>query len=85
MRVRPWSLAVAVFLAGGAAAGPAVADVSWSGPGWYVEGTVTGMDTSLISGPYATEADCKAAQPADDKDYVYGCYYDTTDPTDDGF
>ena len=83
MRTRLWSVVGALFLAG-ALADSASAEVSWGGPGWYVEGTEIGIDTTLISGPYSTEDDCKAAQPADDNDYAYGCFYETSDPGDDG-
>lgn len=83
MRTRLWSMMGALFLAG-ALVNSASAEVSWGGPGWYVEGSQIGFDTTLISGPYSTEDECKAAQPADDNDYAYGCYYETSDPSDDG-
>ena len=83
MRTRLWSLAGSFVLAGMLAAMPAAAEVAWGGPGWYVEGSQIGLDTTLISGPYSSEAECKAAQPADDSDYAYGCFYETSDPTGD--
>ncbi len=83
MRARHWSVMVALVLTGVLAAGSARAEVSWGGPGWYVEGTQIGLDTTLISGPYSSEQECKAAQPADDNDYAYGCFYETSDPSDD--
>lgn len=84
MRTRSWSLAAGFLLAGLIASGPVAADVSWSGTGWYVEGSVSGMDIELMSGPYSSQADCEAAQPADTDTYHYVCSYETSDPTDDG-
>lgn len=82
MRAHQRSMVVAFVLLA-AASGGASAEVSWGGPGWYVEGTQIGLDTTLISGPYPSEAECKAAQPADDNDYAYSCEYETSDPSDD--
>lgn len=65
----------------GVTAGPARADVSWSGPGWYVEATESGFDATLVSGPYADEDRCNAARPADTDDYSYYCDYEGTDPS----
>lgn len=64
----------------GISSGPAQADVSWTGAGWYVEATATGFDSSLVSGPYADQDQCKAAQPADTDDYSYTCEYEGSDP-----
>lgn len=84
MNTRFWSLLTGFILAGLLASAPAAADVSWSGPGWYVEGSATGLDLALISGPYSSKDDCIAAQPADDNEYMYNCEYETSDPTADG-
>ncbi len=75
-----WSLAAGFVLAAALASVPAEADVAWTGPGWYVEASATGLDTELVSGPYADEATCKANQPADDDNYMYDCEYETSDP-----
>ena len=81
MRAHLLPLVSGLVLAGAVASAPARAEGSWTGPGWYVEGSQLGFDSTLISGPYSTEAECKAAQPADDNDYAYDCEYEQTDPT----
>ena len=74
------SLIFACLVLAGAAFSPAQADISWSGPGWYVEATATGFDSSLVSGPYAEHDECEAAQPENTDDYSYDCEYEGSDP-----
>ena len=62
------------------ASSPVSADVAWTGPGWYVEATATGFDSSLVSGPYDDQGACEAARPADTDDYSYDCEYEGSDP-----
>ena len=83
MRARHWSVGCALVLIGAVASSGARAEVSWGGPGWYVESTATGFDTELVSGPYAEQSDCDAALPADTDDYSYACSYEINDPSDD--
>lgn len=72
-----------------AASLPANADVKWSGPGYYLteEDSAAGLgDAFLVSGPYASQADCTSALnalPQKDQDNTYldpGCDYEATDP-----
>ena len=79
MRIHLWSILAGLALAG-VTSSTAQADVSWSGAGWYVEATATGFDSSLVSGPYASEEACKDALPADTDDYSYICEDEETDP-----
>jgi len=80
MRADRLSLACAFVLAG-VLMSPAQAEGSWTAPGWYVEETSMGFDETLVSGPYADEAQCKAALPANTDDYDYDCNYEGTDPS----
>ncbi|HEX2669062.1 MAG TPA: hypothetical protein VHP13_11875 [Gammaproteobacteria bacterium] len=79
MRTSGWWVFAGLVLLG-FVSGPAQADVSWTGPGWYVESTETGFDSSLVSGPYADKGQCESARPADTDDYSYDCEYESTDP-----
>jgi hypothetical protein len=80
MSSKLWPAAAGLVLGGFLAAAPASADVSWTGPGWYVEATATGFDSSLVSGPYDDQGACDAARPADTDDYSYDCGYEGSDP-----
>lgn len=80
MDTRLGRLAAGVILAGVFASVPAEADVAWTVPGWYLEASETGLDITLLSGPYTDEAACNAVKPADDKDYFYLCDYEASDP-----
>lgn len=73
-------LVASLVLAGSFVLVPAEADVAWSKPGWYVEVTMTGFDIALVSGPYASKADCQPNIPTDQSDGVYACNYEQTDP-----
>lgn len=84
MRTGQSFLIAGFVLAGIAATMTANADVPWAGAGWYVEGSASGMDITLIAGPYSNEADCKSHQPPNEATYFYACSYETSDPTDDG-
>jgi len=83
MRIHVSLLVSAFALISAVVSDPALADGTWTGPGWYVEETATGFDATLVSGPYADEAQCKAALPADTDDYSYECIEEETDPTTD--
>ncbi|MGE5625618.1 MAG: hypothetical protein ACM3ZT_08735 [Bacillota bacterium] len=76
MNTRFWSLVAGFILAGALVSAPAGADINWSGPGWYVEASATGLDTELVSGPYADKDTCEANKPADTDDYIYDCFYE---------
>ena len=76
MKTRIWKLVAGVILAGVFVSAPTRADIAWTGPGWYVETTETGLDTELVSGPYADEATCNANKPADTDQDAYVCFYD---------
>ncbi len=62
---------------------PASAFESWKGPGYYLLEAYY-----LLSGPYATQADCEAvlaARPAQERDDTNAsCEYEATDPDADG-
>ena len=76
MNTRLGALFAGFILAGVLVSTPAQAEVAWTGPGWYVESSETGLDTELVSGPYADEATCDANKPADTDQDVYGCFYE---------
>ncbi len=58
-------IAYAALVAGFVLAGmivPASAsddNVEWSGPGWYIDDSVSLATYSFVSGPYSSEAECK--------------------------
>ena len=78
VRARIWAMTAGFILAGGIASLPAMADVSWSGPGWYINGVHTDDQgypdgLSLLFGPFSSEAECKSALsalPADEQEDV---------------
>ena len=76
-------LAVVAFSLGTVAVTPASAFESWKGPGYYLLEAYY-----LLSGPYATAADCKAALAArpgqETQDTNAYCEYEATDPDADG-
>lgn len=76
MRAQSWVWTLVLVLGGLLTGAAALADVSWSGPGWYVESTQSGLDSELVAGPYATEDACNAAKPADTQYVVYACFYE---------
>ena len=81
MRIRLWSLCLALILAAGISAA-AVADVTWSGPGWYAEAVDPLLDVRLLSGPYSDEATCTPNLPTDNNsNFLYSCTYESSDPT----
>jgi hypothetical protein len=78
MKMRLWKPVPSVMLAGLLLSTPAWADAVWTGPGWYVEATQTGLDTELVSGPYADKATCESHQPPDDAEHAYACFYEAS-------
>lgn len=82
MRARLWILAAGFVLVGAMASAPAMADVDWSGAGYYLEDDANALLGGFISGPYSSEADCKTALSAlsqDDQQYA-ACTYYASDP-----
>lgn len=82
MRARSWTLIAGFVLAGITAPMPAMADVDWSGAGWYLNDDVNAYIGGFLSGPYSSEDDCKtalSALPQDDQQYT-GCDYYASDP-----
>ncbi len=74
-----------LVLAAMAMPGPAAADVTWSGAGYYVVGD-TGdcldLCVPLYAGPFSTQAQCSAALAALPQDEQKGasCDYEAADP-----
>jgi hypothetical protein len=82
LNARAWTLAAALAAAATLVASPAGADVRWSGAGYYLSKSATGVDVELVSGPYASEAACKAdlaAVPQSLQPYT-SCDYEASDP-----
>ena len=63
---------------------PAAATVHWSGIGWYqIEEDDSGPLMApyiLVSGPFATESECKATLPADTSEVSFYCQYFSKNP-----
>lgn len=82
MQTKWFVLAAGVILAGAVASAPAVADVDWSGAGYYIEDSVNLFAGGFIAGPFSSEADCKAAIAAlsQDEQQDAACTYYASNP-----
>jgi len=83
MRGHLRAIASTIVFAAVFGAAPAVADVEWSGPGYYIADSVNDMLGGFIAGPFSSEADCKAALAAlsqdEQKDSTCDYYAGNTD------
>ena len=82
LRLAAGFLVSAIVASAVVASAPAIADVTWSGIGFYVVRYPPRnyTDPTVISGPYATEAVCKPYLPPDTGDSIYSCLYENSDP-----
>lgn len=79
MRTKSVLLAALLVFAG---ASPVLADVDWTGPGYYVVDDVNDMFGGFVAGPFSSQSDCQNALTAlSQKDSAEPtCTYYSSDP-----
>lgn len=83
MRMKIHLSVAAIVLAVTALAMPAYGDEGdWTGPGYYIADSGTGIVNGFIGGPYASEAECKAAlaRMSSEDQADSSCDFYATDP-----